>query len=59
VHDHRTDTLFGMDGFRVLAVDEHHGVIHVLVELEREDAGCPGCGTFSAKERLKPRTLGL
>jgi transposase len=54
VQDHRSDTLFGMDGFRVLAVDEHDGVIHVLVELERGDAPCPGCGTFSAKVKQRP-----
>jgi len=48
VEDERTSTLFGMAGFRVLAVDEHDGSVNVLVELERQDAPCPGCGTFSA-----------
>lgn len=36
MEDDRTSTLFGMDGFRVLAVDEHGGSVNVLVELERE-----------------------
>ena len=52
--DHGTDTLFGMDGFRVLAVDEHAGTVNVLVELERDDAACPGCGTFSARVKQRP-----
>lgn len=54
MQDHRSDMLFGMDGFRVLVVDEHNGVVNVLVELEREDAPCPGCGTFSAKVKQRP-----
>ncbi len=52
--DERTSTLFGMAGFRVLAVDEHDGCVNVLVELEREDAACPGCGTFSARVKQRP-----
>ena len=53
--DERTSTLFGMDGFHVLAVDEHDGGVNVLVELEREEAPCPGCGTFSGS--LKQRSV--
>ena len=49
-----TSTLFGMAGFRVLAVDEHDGDVNVMVELEREDAPCPGCGTFSASVKQRP-----
>lgn len=49
MHDYGTDTLFGVEGFRVLAVDGHGGEVNVLVELEREAAPCPGCGTFSSK----------
>ncbi len=52
--DERTSTLFGMAGFRVLAVDEHGGSVNVLVELERGDAACPGCGTFSASVKQRP-----
>ncbi len=52
--DEPTSTLFGMDGFRVLAVDEHDGTVNVLVELEREEAPCPGCGTFSARVKQRP-----
>ena len=54
--DHRSDALFGMDGFRVLAVDEHEGVVNVLVELQRGEAPCPGCGTFSAAVKQRPVT---
>ncbi len=54
MQDHGTDTLFGMEGFRVLAVDEHDGALNVLVELERKEAPCPGCGTFSAKVKQRP-----
>lgn len=54
MQDHGTDTLFGMEGFRVLVVDEHEGVVNVLVELERPDAPCPGCGTFSAAVKERP-----
>lgn len=49
-----TSTLFGMAGFRVLAVDEHDGGVNVLVELERAEAACPGCGTFSARVKQRP-----
>ncbi len=52
--DEATSTLFGMAGFRVLAVDEYDGSVNVLVELEREDAPCPGCGTFSARVKQRP-----
>ena len=51
---HGSDALFGMDGFRVLAVDEHDGELNVLVELERDEAACPGCGTFSGKVKERP-----
>jgi transposase len=54
VGDEPTSTLFGMAGFRVLAVDEHDAGVNVLVELEREDAACPGCGTFSASVKQRP-----
>ncbi|HEX2274867.1 MAG TPA: ISL3 family transposase [Acidimicrobiales bacterium] len=43
-----------MDGFRVLALDEHDDSLNVLVELERPDAPCPGCGTFSSKVKQRP-----
>jgi transposase len=56
VGDHRTETLFGMEGFRVLAVDEHEGVVNVLIELGRDEAPCPGCGTFSASVKQRPVT---
>ncbi len=46
--------MFGMAGFRVLAVAEHEGSVNVLVELERHDAACPGCGTFSARVKQRP-----
>jgi transposase len=54
VGDEPTSTLFGMAGFRVLAVDEHDGSVNVLVELEREEAACPSCGTFSARVKQRP-----
>ncbi len=54
MHDHGSDTLFGMDGFRVLAADDHDGELNVLVEFEREDAPCPGCGTFSTTVKERP-----
>jgi transposase len=46
--------MFGMEGFRVLAVDNHHGELHVLVELERQEAPCPSCGTFSSSVKQRP-----
>lgn len=52
--DDATSTLFGMTGFRVLAVDEDGGSVNVLVELERAEAPCPGCGTFSARVKQRP-----
>ena len=52
--DERTSVLFAMVGFRVLAVDEHDGSVNVLVELERDDAPCPGCGTLSARVKQRP-----
>lgn len=56
MRDEVTSTLFGMAGLRVLAVDEDDadGAVHVLVELERDDAPCPGCGTFSASVKQRP-----
>jgi len=54
VRDHGSDALFGMDGFRVLAVDDHDGTVNVLVELERTEAPCPGCGVFSATVKQRP-----
>jgi transposase len=54
VGDEATSTLFGMAGFRVLAVDEHDGSVNVLVELQRHEAPCPGCGTFSARVKQRP-----
>lgn len=54
MRDHGTDALFGMEGFRVLAVDEIGGCVHVLVELERAEAPCPGCGTFSDRVKQRP-----
>jgi transposase len=44
-----------MAGFRVLAVDEDDADgVNVLVELERDDAPCPGCGTFSTSVKQRP-----
>jgi transposase len=54
VGDEPTSTLFGMDGFRVLAVDEHDDTLNVLVELDRTEAACPGCGTFSSAVKQRP-----
>ncbi len=34
--------------------DEHEGSVNVLAELERHDAACPGCGTFSARVKQRP-----
>jgi transposase len=39
-----TTALLGMDGFVVLAMNEHHGELWMLVETNNTLVGCPGCG---------------
>lgn len=57
--DERTSTLFGMAGFRVLAVDEHDGrETNVLVELGHAEAACPGSFSPSVKQRPWTPTTG-
>ena len=48
------EALLGLDGFRVLAVEETLSEVIVTVETTADFVGCPSCGVrAAAKERIR------
>ena len=43
----RCDLLVGLDGFHVIDVGEHAGLVRVVVETPAEQMGCRSCGVIA------------
>ena len=46
--------VLGLEGFRLVAVDEHDGELELAVQTTNDMAGCPGCGAVATAHGRRP-----